>query len=89
MTIEESVKNDATEFQKMLDTRTPEIQEAMNELSKKLDVIIGGAIKEYSEKTGAEVNMDDIPSYKTLNKIITGKIDELIRDHVKDKRKDL
>ena len=89
MTIEESVKNDSTRFQEVLDSRTSEIKESLNELSKQLDSIIGGAIKEYGEKTGVEVNIDDIPSYKTLNKIITDKLDELIGEHIKDKRKDL
>ena len=89
MTIEENVKKDPQGFREILDTRTKDIKEALNDLSAKLDLIIGGAILEYGEKTGAEVIIDNIPSYKTLNKIITGKLDEMIREHTAEKRKDL
>ena len=89
MTIEEIVKKDPTGFQEVLETRSPDIRGALNELSAKLDVIIGGAIREYAGKTGAEADIDQIPSYKALNRIITGKLDELIGEHIRDKRKDL
>ena len=89
MTIEENVKKDPQGFREILDTRTKDIKDALNDLSAKLDLIIGGAIREYGEKTGAEVIIDNIPSYKTLNKIITGKLDEMIREHTAEKRKDL
>lgn len=89
LTIEESVKKDPTGFQEILDARTADIQEALNGLSAKLDGIIGGAIKEYAQKTGAEVNMGGISSYKTMNRLITGKLDVMIREHTREKRKDL
>ena len=89
MTIEESVKKAPQEFRKVLDTRTKDIKKALNDLSAKLDVIIGGAIREYGEKTGTEVDINNIPSYKAMNKIITGKLDEMIREHTAEKRKDL
>ena len=89
MTIEEIVKKDPTGFQEVLETRSSDIRGALNELSAKLDVIIGGAIREYAEKSGAEADIDQIPSYKALNRIITGKLDELIGEHIRDKRKDL
>ena len=89
MTIEESVKKDPQEFREILDTRTKDIKDALNDLSAKLDVIIGGAIREYGDKTGAEVNINSIPSYKAMNRIITGKLDEMIREHTAEKRKDL
>ena len=89
MTIEENVKKDPQGFREILDTRTKDIKQALNDLSARLDLIIGGAIHEYGEKTGAEVKIDNIPSYKTLNKIITGKLDEMIREHTAEKRKDL
>ena len=61
----------------------------MNDLSKDLDVIFDGAIKEYCEVEGCEAKIEDIPTYKTLNKLITDKIDELVKEHIKDKRKDI
>ena len=89
MTIEESVKKDPQGFREILDTRTGDIKDALNDLSARLDVIIGGAIREYGEKTGSEVEISRISSYKTMNKIITGKLDEMIREHTIEKRKDL
>ena len=89
MTIEESVKKDPQGFRDILDIRTKDIKDALNDLSAKLDVIIGGAIREYGEKTGTEVDISNIPSYKVLNKIITGKLDVMIGEHIAEKRKDL
>ena len=89
MTIEESVKNNPEKFQAILDNTTPAIKAAMNELSAKLDIIFGGAIREYCEKEHVESDIAAIPTYKTVNKLITGKIDELIREHTRDKRKDI
>ena len=89
MTIEESVKKNPQEFREILDTRTGDIKDALNDLSARLDVIIGGAIREYGEKTGTEVDISNIPSYKALNKIITGKLDDMIGEHIAEKRKDL
>ena len=89
MTIEESVKKNPQGFREILDTRTRDIKEALNGLSAKLDGIIGGAIREYGVKTGTEVDINSIPSYKAMNKIITEKLDEMIREHTAEKRKDL
>ena len=47
------------------------------------------AIKDYCEQTGAEADVNAIPTYKTMNKMITGKLDALIGEHIKEKRKDL
>ena len=89
MAIEESIKTNPTQFEEIMDTKTPEIKAALIELSAKLDVIINGAIKEYSAETDAEVDMSAIPSYKAMNKIITGKLDKIIGEHIKEKRTDL
>lgn len=89
MTIEESIKRDPSKFQAILVTKVPDVKAAMNDLSAKLDVIFGGAIKEYCEAEGVEADMNDIPTYKTMNKLITGKLDQLIGDHIREKRKDL
>ena len=89
MTIEESIKTNPTPFEEIMDTKAPEIRTALNELSANLDVIINGAIKEYVAETGAEVDMNAIPSYKAMNRIITGKLDKMIGEHIKEKRKDL
>ena len=89
MTIEESVRNNPAKFQTILETRTPAVREAMNELSAKLDGIFSGAIREYCDAEGCDAKIEDIPDYKTMNKLITGKIDELIKEHIKGKRKDI
>lgn len=89
MTIEESVQKNPQGFHEILDTRTKDIKDALNDLSARLDVIIGGAIREYGEKTGTEVDINSITSYKAMNRIITGKLDEMIREHTAEKRKDL
>ena len=89
MTIEERVQNDAKGFEEALDKKVPEIQAAMKEFAVGLDQIIGTAIAEYCKETGVEMDMNDVSSYKTMNKIITGKLDLIIADFIKEKRKDL
>ena len=89
MTIEESVKNNPEKFQAILETKVPAVKEAMNELSKKLDIIFNGAIREYCDAEGCDAKIENIPTYKTLNKLITGQIDALVKEHVKNKRKDI
>ena len=89
MTIEESIKTNPTQFEEIMETKAPEIKAALIELSAQLDVIINGAIKEYAAETGAEVDMSAIPSCKAMNRIITGKLDKIIGEHIKEKRKDL
>ena len=89
MTIEESIKNNPEKFGKILDNTAPALKEAMNELSAKLDMIFNRAIMEYCKAEGCDAKIEDIPTYKTLNKMITGKIDEVTREHIKDKRKDI
>lgn len=89
MTIEESVVKDSSKFEAVLATKVSDVQSAIRDLSAKLDVIYGGAIREYCEAEQVEANVDDIPSYKTVNKLITGQLDFLIGEHIKEKRKDL
>ena len=89
MTIEESIVKDSSKFEAVLATKVSEVQAAMKELSAKLDAIYGGAIKEYCEAEQVEADIDAIPSYKAMNKLITGQLDTLIGEHIKEKRKDL
>ncbi len=89
MTIEESIKKDPSKFQEIIDAKEPEVRAAMQELSAKLDLIFGAAIKEYCATEGVESDVNAIPTYKTMNKMITGKLDTLIGEHIKEKRKDL
>lgn len=89
MTIEESIKKDPSKFQAIVDTKEAAVKAAMQELSVKLDAIFNGAIKEYCEAEGVEADIAAIPTYKTMNKIITGKLDIMIGEHIKEKRKDL
>ncbi|MBQ3843285.1 MAG: hypothetical protein II820_11430 [Ruminiclostridium sp.] len=89
ITIEESVKKDPAKFRAVLESKDDDIREALKDLSAKLDNIIGGAMKEYCESEGAEVEIHAVPSYKTTNKTITDHLDKLIGEHIKDKRKNL
>ena len=89
MTIEERIIKDPTGFQSFMETKTADIKAALDELSARLDVIIGGAIKEYCEREQVEADMDHVSDYKARNKIITGQLDVMIADHIKEKRKDI
>jgi hypothetical protein len=89
MTIEERIKNDPTKFQELLKETTPAVQEALSELSGKFDSIFGNVIKQYAESEQLEVNMAEIPNYKTLNTLITKNIDEIVKEYIKDKRNDI
>ena len=89
MTIEERIKDNPEEFKALLDQKTETIQAALRALSQSFDIIFNDTIKEYCGKTGAEFSIDDIPSYKTMNKLITGKIDAVVAEYIQDKRKDL
>lgn len=89
MTIEESVKKDPAKFQAVLEQKKPDVQAALKELSVRFDEIIGGAIRAYCESEHVEAEFEKIPEYKTMNKLITEKLDEVIAEHVREKRKDL
>lgn len=56
----------------MIDSKAPEVRTAMQEISTKLDLIFGSAIKEYCDQTGAEADVNAIPTYRTMNRMITG-----------------
>ena len=89
MTIEESVKMDSSKFQAILEDKKDAIKDAFQELSAELDEIIREAIDEYCESENVEFDMKNISSYKATNKIITSYIDELVKEHIQNKRKDL
>ena len=89
MTIEESIQKDPEKFQALLDATTPEVQQALDEMSAKFDVIFGNAIKRYCEAEQVEAQLADYPTYKAMNRMITGKIDEIVKEHVKGKRADI
>ena len=89
MTIEEAIIKDSAKFEEILDSKAPVMKAAMNDLSAKLDEIFREVIKEYCAQTGAEADLNAIPTYKNMNKIITSKLDVLIGDHIKEKRQDL
>ena len=89
MTIEERIKKDPAGFQSLMETKTSDIKAALDELSARLDVIIGGAIKEYCENEQVEADLAHVSDYKAMNKIITAHLDAIIADHIKEKRKDI
>ncbi|MCR5061219.1 MAG: hypothetical protein K6A80_09365 [Saccharofermentans sp.] len=85
-TIEESVRDDSTKFEALLKTKTPEFKKALEEFSVRLDSIIGAMLKEYCDAENVEMNIEEAKSYKTTNRLITGKLDAVIGEHIKDKR---
>lgn len=89
MNIEESVRSNSEKFQAVLDLKEDAIREALDDLSEKLDIIFNGAIMEYCDAEGCEAKIEEISNYKTLNRMITGKIDELVKAHIEVKRKDI
>ena len=89
MTIEESIQKDPEKFQALLDEATPEVQQALNEMSAKFDTIFGNVIKKYCAAEQVEAQLADFPTYKTMNRMITGKIDEIVKEHINAKRADI
>ena len=89
MTIEEKIQQNPEEFKALLDTKTETIQAALRALSQSFDIIFNDVIREYSQKNGAEFDLNAIPTYKTMNKLITGKIDSVVAEYIAGKRKDL
>ena len=89
MTIEESIKNDPSKFEAILDAKVPELKAAVQALSANFDTILKGAMKEYCEAEGAELDINAIPEYKTMNRMISGKLDIIIGEQIKEKRKNL
>ena len=89
MTIEEKVQQNPEEFKALLDMKTETIQAALRALSQSFDIIFNDVIKEYSKKNGVEFDLEAIPTYKTMNKLITGKIDSVVAEYIAGKRKDL
>ena len=89
MTIEENIREDSTKFEELLDSKTPDFKEALVDLSEKLDKIISSMILEYCDSEGVEMKIEDAREYKTMNRLITAKLDSVIGEHIKDKRKAL
>ena len=86
MNVEESIKTNPAKFEELLDSKVPFIEEALKDLSSKLDIIFSGALREYCRDEQVEFDINDIRSYKTMNKIITGKLDAVIGEYIKEKR---
>ncbi len=89
MTIEESIQKDPAKFEAALDEATPEVQQALKELSVKFDAIFGKVIKEYCAAEQVEAQLADYPTYKVMNRMITGKIDEITKEYIKGKRESI
>lgn len=89
MTIEENIREDSTKFEELLDSKAPEFKAALVELSSNLDKIISSMILEYCASEGVEMVIDDARSYKTMNRLITAKLDSVIGEHIQDKRRAL
>ena len=87
MKIEESLKQSPEKFEKIFDNKTEDILYAFKDMSQKLDVIIWGVVAEYAQQERVEANIFEVTSYKTLNKIITAKLDKLITEFLAEKRK--
>ena len=85
--IEAKVKQNPEVFEEVFKSRKEDIAFALKDLSQKLDIVIWGAITEYADKEGVQVNLEEISSYKTLDKLITKQLDEYIGEFLLQKRK--
>ena len=87
MNIEESVKKNPEKFEKVFNGKKDDVAFAVKDLSQKLDIVIWGAMNEYAKEENVDANLTDIKTYKTLNKIVTKKIDEILNELLLEKRK--
>lgn len=86
MNVDEIVKQNPEELEKILDEKKDDIIFALKDFGQKLDVVIWGALKECADKENAEVNISKIAEYKNAVKIITQKTDAIINDFLMNKR---
>ena len=86
MNIDEVVKNNPEELERILDEKKDDIIFALKDFGQKLDIVIWGALKE-AAGDDVEVNISEISSYKNAVKIITQKTDAIINNFLADKRK--
>lgn len=86
--LEQSIENNPEEFAAIIDETAPEVKQAMEELSKRLDAIFGAKIRAYAAEKGVELDDGEKfgKSYHEMNRIICGKLDKMIGEHIKEKR---
>ncbi len=87
MTIEERVKQNPESLLVLVNNKKEDFKFAFKSLSQSLDNIIGAVIRDYAAKENAEYNLDDIKEYSEINKIITAKIDQMMKEFLVDNKK--
>jgi len=87
MTIEERVKQNPESLLILVNNKKEDFKFAFKSLSQSLDNIIGAVIRDYAAKENAEYNLDDVKEYSEINKIITAKIDQMMKEFLVDNKK--
>ena len=87
MTIEERVKQNPESLLILVNNKKEDFKFAFKSLSQSLDNIIGAVIRDYAVKENAEYNLDDVKEYSEINKIITAKIDQMMKEFLVDNKK--
>lgn len=87
MTIEERVKQNPESLLILVNNKKEDFKFAFKSLSQSLDNIIGAVIRDYVVKENAEYNLDDVKEYSEINKIITAKIDQMMKEFLVDNKK--
>lgn len=90
-TLEQSIENNPEEFAALIDKAEPEVKQAMEELSVRLDAIFGAKIRAYADERGIEVSDGEAfgKDYREMNRIICGMLDKVIGAHIKEKRSNM
>ena len=87
--IEERIKEDPVRFKEIFGGKKEDVAFALKDLSQKLDIIIWSAISDYAKEENVDVNLEEITSYKNLNKLIAKQLDGYIAEFLLQKRKDV
>ena len=87
MTIEEKVKQNPEALEKLLNNKKENFRFAFKSLSQTLDNIIGSVMREYAAKENAEFKVDDVKTYKELNKLVEKRLDLMMKDYLLENKK--
>lgn len=87
MTIEEKVKQNPEALEKLLNNKKEDFRFAFKSLSQTLDNIIGSVMREYAAKENVEFKVDDVKTYKELNKLVEKRLDLMMKDYLLENKK--
>ncbi len=85
--IEERIKENPERFKEIFNGKKEDVAFALKDLSQKLDIVIWSAICDYAKEENVEANLEEITSYKNLNKLIAKQLDGYIAEFLIQKRK--